>query len=135
MHKGKRAQWYHYGYGETGRAGADAGGAGRTGGHVPLFLRDALSPLKEYDARHGADLARTLYVYIQMGGSIAATADRLFLHRNSVGYRLQRVAEVSGLDPRDPHTRSLLFTALALTDPAFLESTRRPPEGTCREKG
>lgn len=84
-------------------------------------LHQVLAPLLEYDARTGSDLTRTLHVYVESGGSIAATAERLFLHRNSVGYRLQRIQELSGLDPRDRATRLVLLVAFALTDPGILD--------------
>ena len=80
-----------------------------------------LAPLEAYDARRDTDLLDTLRVYVKTGGNITTTAETLFLHRNSVAYRLLRIQEVSGLELRDRQIRSLLLAALALTDPAFLE--------------
>ena len=87
---------------------------------VSQGLRESLAPLEAYDAERGTDLVNTLYVYVQQGGNIAATAETLFLHRNSVLYRLQRIEEVGGIQVRDANVRGVLFTAFALADPAFL---------------
>ena len=97
-------------------------------------LGDAMAPLKEYDARHGADLAHTLVVFVHTGGNTAATAEALFLHRNSVTYRLQRIREVGGLDVRDPEIRRLLMTALYLADQGLDATTgRKSDEGERKE--
>ncbi len=87
---------------------------------VAQALRELLAPLETYDAKHDTDLVHTLHVYVQQGGNIAATAEALFLHRNSVGYRLQRIQEVRGLQLRDPEVRNQLLASLALANPSFL---------------
>ncbi len=86
-------------------------------------LHRALAPIIEYDARTASDLTVTLRTYVESGGSVAATAERLFLHRNSVGYRLQRIQELSGIDPRERATRHTLLVAFAITDPSMLTSS------------
>lgn len=88
---------------------------------VDVGLREALAPLLTYDDERGTDLAHTLVVFVQLGGNVAATAETLFLHRNSVAYRLQRIEEVCGLDVRDGKLRRLLTTALSLADPELLQ--------------
>ena len=88
---------------------------------VAHALRELLAPLETYDTKHDTDLVHTLHVYVQQGGNIAATAEALFLHRNSVAYRLQRIQEVGGLQLRDMEIRNQLLAGLALADPAFLQ--------------
>ena len=90
-------------------------------------LAALLAPLAGYDRRTGSDLARTLFVYVRSGGNLQATADRLFLHRNSVGYRLERIHDLAGLDLRDECTLRTLLVALSVTDPAALG--RHPTDG------
>ena len=82
-------------------------------------LHRALVPLLDYDARTGSDLARTLRIYVETG-SVVASADRLFLHRNSVLYRLQRIHDLAGIDLQDRASRLVLLVAFALTDPTLL---------------
>ena len=45
---------------------------------------------------------RTLRVYFATGANASEAADRLFLHRNSLLYRLERIQRLTGLDLKDP---------------------------------
>ena len=86
--------------------------------HVVGELQRVLRSVTDYDARTGSDLVGTLKTYVESGGNLASTADALFLHRNSVSYRLQRIQDMSGIDPRDPRTRRVLMVAFAVTEHA-----------------
>lgn len=77
-------------------------------------LREALRPLVQYDRERGADLVKTLVCYIQQQGNTLATAERLFLHRNSVLYRLSRIQEIASFDPRSPEAWETLQAAILL---------------------
>ena len=83
-------------------------------------LARVLAPVLAYDHDTGSDLLRTLRLYVETGGALQETADALFLHRNSVAYRLQRIQDLAGLDPRDSATRRALLVAFAVTGPASL---------------
>jgi len=58
------------------------------------------------------DLRATLVEYIQHGPSLPAVAKRLFLHPNTVAYRLARVRDLTGRDPKSPAGVAELFLAL-----------------------
>ena len=73
-----------------------------------------LKPLEEYDRQHNGDLIRTLTVYLECGGNSVRAADRLFLHRNSLRYRLARIQALLGMDPDDPDSRLTLGVAVLL---------------------
>jgi DNA-binding PucR family transcriptional regulator len=73
-----------------------------------------LKPLQEYDRAHYGDLVRTLGAYLRHGGNSTQTADALFLHRNSLRYRLARIRAITGLDPDDPDSRLALQVAVLL---------------------
>jgi len=91
-------------------------------GEVYRALHTILHPIAEYDARTSSDLGLTLRAYVHAGGNLNATAERLFLHRNSVAYRLQRIQDLSGIDLRDQETRLRLMVALAVADPSAFRS-------------
>lgn len=61
-----------------------------------------ISPLREHDRARGSDLVLTLETYFAAGTNASEAADRLFLHRNSMLYRLERISRLTGLDLRDP---------------------------------
>lgn len=59
-------------------------------------------------------LIETLASYFQHGSSIEATARALFVHANTVRYRLRQVAEISGFSPTDARDAFTLEIALVL---------------------
>jgi len=54
-----------------------------------------------------APLRETLAVFVGCGGSVARAAEALYVHRNTVRYRLRRVEQLTGLDLRRPEDRLL----------------------------
>jgi DNA-binding PucR family transcriptional regulator len=54
-----------------------------------------------YDARKGTTLLGTLETYLASGGNIARAASRLFIHRNTVVQRLERLRDLLGFDPHE----------------------------------
>ncbi|MGG5171491.1 PucR family transcriptional regulator [Pseudarthrobacter sp. J1738] len=59
-------------------------------------------------------LIETLGSYIELGHSLEATARELFVHANTVRYRLKRVCDVTGWDPLLPREAFVLQTALVM---------------------
>lgn len=59
-------------------------------------------------------LADTLSAYLSLGHSLEATARELFVHANTVRYRLRRVCDVTGWDPMLPREAFVLQTALVV---------------------
>lgn len=76
------------------------------------YYRDLLTPLVRYDSEHGGDLVKTLAHYVQQGGNATRAANSLFLHRNSLRYRLARIYALLGMDPDAPDARLALGIAL-----------------------
>ncbi|WP_194293545.1 PucR family transcriptional regulator [Actinomadura macrotermitis] len=62
----------------------------------------------------GAPLLDTLATYLEQGSSLEATARLLFVHPNTVRYRLRRVTELTGLAPTDGRNAFTLRIALVL---------------------
>jgi purine catabolism regulator len=81
---------------------------------LKAFASALLAPLEEHDVRRGSELVTTLDVYLQLGGALAQAAERLDIHRNTLSYRLGRIAELTGRDLNDPRTRFLLQVALGI---------------------
>jgi hypothetical protein len=76
---------------------------------------------------HSADLVTTLWAYLDNGRSLEATARELFVHPNTVRYRLKRVSEVIGWDATGPREALILQTALILGSIGTDAARRRPP--------
>ncbi|HET6312702.1 MAG TPA: helix-turn-helix domain-containing protein [Chloroflexia bacterium] len=73
-----------------------------------------IEPLRQYDREHHGDLLKTLSTYLRHGGNSVRTANALFIHRNSLRYRLSRVQALTSLNPDDPDARLALQIALVL---------------------
>jgi hypothetical protein len=73
-----------------------------------LVLGDLLA-LPEAESRPLLDTLRT---WTEAGGSTSACAAAMFVHRNSVSRRLQRIHELTGRDPQTPIGMAELFVAL-----------------------
>jgi len=87
-------------------------------------LRDqTITPLADYDARHDTELLATLRAFLVHDGSTTETADAMKLHRHTVGYRLSRVHEVSGLSPYESDGRERL--SLGIKAHEILDAERR----------
>ncbi|GEL21483.1 hypothetical protein PSU4_04370 [Pseudonocardia sulfidoxydans NBRC 16205] len=59
-----------------------------------------LGPLERHDAQRSTELVATVRAWLDAGGSTGAAARALHVHPHTVGYRLRRVAELTGLDPQ-----------------------------------
>ncbi|HEY2508296.1 MAG TPA: helix-turn-helix domain-containing protein [Streptosporangiaceae bacterium] len=62
----------------------------------------------------GTALLDTVMTYLEQGNSLEATARLLFVHPNTVRYRLRRVTELTGIVPGDGRGGFALWTAVVL---------------------
>jgi PucR C-terminal helix-turn-helix domain len=89
-------------------------------------LRDrTVQPLSDYDGEHDTELAATLRVFLCHDGSTTETAETMRLHRHTVGYRLARVHEVSGLSPYGSGGRERLSLGIKVLEILDAESRLR----------
>ena len=65
-------------------------------------------------AQNSAELLQTLRTYLECGRSLEQTAKALFVHANTVRYRLKRIYEEIGADATEPRTAFVLQVALLL---------------------
>jgi purine catabolism regulator len=76
------------------------------------FSEKLILPLVEHDREHGTALVQTLRTFLEVDGSVNATARELFLHPNSLRHRLKRVHELTGANPRVFRERVALAVGL-----------------------
>ncbi len=72
------------------------------------YCHPALSMLNQYDQENSSQLYQTLFVYIEKGCNIKLTSQCLYIHRNSLVYRLNRITEICRVDLSDINTLFLL---------------------------
>ncbi|MBX3065418.1 MAG: helix-turn-helix domain-containing protein [Anaerolineae bacterium] len=76
------------------------------------FCMTWLAELISYDNQQNSDLLDTLRTYFSNNGNTALTAKELRIHRNTLAYRLNRIAEITCLDLDDADVRLNLHLAL-----------------------
>ncbi len=89
-----------------------------------LFSERLLGPLADYDARRGAELLPTLKSFLACDGSWSACASQMFVHVNTVRYRIGRIEALTGRDLSALPDRVDFFLALRYsTGSAFARVT------------
>ncbi|MEU8273753.1 PucR family transcriptional regulator [Microbispora bryophytorum] len=83
-------------------------------GRVPA--RGPVSALRRHDALHDTHYVATLRAWLEAQGDLAAAAERLGVHANTVRNRLRRMSEVTPLDLDDPRKRLAMLITLAAED-------------------
>lgn len=84
------------------------GGLPRAG--VGMLARRALEPLADAEPV----LRETLEAYLETSGSTRAVCERLFIHRNTLSYRMRRIESLLGVDLEDGEVRAVLLLAFRL---------------------
>ncbi|MGW3493649.1 PucR family transcriptional regulator [Streptomyces sp. NPDC001020] len=96
----------------------------RSAGEAEAIVRNVLTPLLEYDAAHDARLTHSLRVFLEENRSWQRAAARLHIHKQTLVYRMGRVAELSGRALDTTHGVAELWLALEA-----YEATRIPGQG------
>ncbi len=100
-------------------------------GELRRFHDETVEPLVAYDEQYDTELVRTLESFLDADGNVAKTAEKLFTHRHTVRYRLDRVRELTGLDVSSTDGRERLSLGLK----AMRVLGIVPPGGPARERG
>lgn len=80
------------------------------------YYEKTIQPLITYDQKNDSDLSKVLWCYLKHNGSVKDTADELFVHRNTINYKLNRVAEILNLNLSSLDTRLQLTLGFMLQD-------------------
>ena len=80
------------------------------------YYSDVLEPLVRYDSLNNTDFIEFLNIYFECGSSVKITSERLFLHRNTVNYKLSKIQDILGCDLSDFNIKTELLIALKLKE-------------------
>jgi sugar diacid utilization regulator len=81
-------------------------------GELRRFFAETVEPLVKYDDQYETDLLNTVDTFLAADGNVAGTAQRLFTHRHTIRYRLERVKDLTGLDCSSTDGREKLSLGL-----------------------
>lgn len=84
--------------------------------HEPMqrFVDEILGDILEYDEKNHTQLIQTMWAYFGSDCNLQKAADKLFSHKNTVKYRLQRVEQLTGRDFDNKFQSLELFNALIM---------------------
>ena len=78
------------------------------------FANDVLSPIIQYEKKAHTQLMETLWAYFECDCNLQRTADKLFSHKNTVKYRLQRVEQLTGKSLSNRYQSQEIYNALMI---------------------
>lgn len=82
--------------------------------HKKALIPGGLYRLIEYDQSKGTNYAETLRIYLENSCNTQKTTQQLFLHRNSLSYRINRIEEILSMDLESANNRLILQLAFRL---------------------
>ena len=94
------------------------------------FFDETVAPLVTYDEQYETELVRTLETFLDADGNVARTSEKLFTHRHTIRYRLERVKELTARRLLHRRPRAPLMGLKAMRVLGIV-----PPGGPAHEKG
>lgn len=70
------------------------------------YCEKKLSPLEEIDRLRGTDYVHTLEVYLENGNDLLHSAQKMYIHRNTMINRMKKITSILGEDINDPKVRA-----------------------------
>lgn len=89
---------------------------GMKGFPARIFCPEGLMKILEYDETHQTELSHTLRTYLECNMNIAHASEKLFIHRSTFLYRIERILKISGMDIQNPEMRFWILTSYHLLD-------------------
>lgn len=80
------------------------------------YYKEILEPIETYDIINGTNLIEVLHIFFQCKCNVQETADKLYMHRNSIRYKLNKIEELLNKDLSDVAVRSQLTIALMIQE-------------------
>lgn len=92
---------------------------------IKRYCYENLGPILEYDKKHGMDLMGTLKCYFQNNRHLLKTSQELFIHRNTLLYRLSTIKELLKIDLDDAMIDLELFNSILIYE--FINLKNKKP--------
>ena len=81
-----------------------------------MLCHEKLLALNRYDAKHETDHVKTLRTYLDSHMNVVHSANKLFIHRSTLIYRLNKIKEILDSSLDDPDELLYLSLSLRLMD-------------------
>lgn len=80
------------------------------------YFDEVLGELSNYDKLNGTDYMQILYNYLKLNGSVQAVADRMYVHRNTINYKLKKISGILKRDFSQEENRVRAMLAFKVMD-------------------
>jgi purine catabolism regulator len=78
------------------------------------FFCEPLQRLIEYNQQTDKELVKTIAAFLECNGNLTETSNKLFIHRNTLKYRLERIRDITQIDLDDSENRLMLHLGLKM---------------------
>ncbi len=78
------------------------------------YYHPVTADLELYDVEHKTEFFETLLIYLECRRSIQKTCKKMYLHKNTVNYRIQRIKELFNIDYEDGQEVLFIYLSLKL---------------------
>ena len=95
---------------------------------LEVFYDSVLGRLQEYDEQNSSDLVKSLACFLEANGHWGDAAEKLYVHRHTLRYRMKRVEEITGRDLNQSQDRMEFWLALKAKE-LIDQSKRGKPAG------
>jgi purine catabolism regulator len=92
---------------------------------LEVFYDSVLGKLREYDEANASDLVKSLSCFLEANGHWGEAAERLYVHRHTLRYRMKRVEDITGRDLGSSQDRMEFWLALKARE-LVAQSGKRP---------
>lgn len=83
---------------------------------LKAFCDNTVEPIKEYDLVNDTNLYQVLKLYMKYNGSINQVAEELFVHRNTVNYKIKKIEQILNVNLADFKIRSEIIAGIIADD-------------------
>jgi purine catabolism regulator len=80
------------------------------------FCIDTIKPLIEYDKNNNSELVKTLKAYFECDGNMKKISEKMYMHYNTIIYRLQKIRDITAMDLENGDNRLNLQIAIKAMD-------------------
>lgn len=80
------------------------------------FYDQMVKPLEEYDEANQTDISQVMWCYLKNSCSVKDTSEQLFMHRNTINYKIHRAEEILDADLSQMETRVKMTLAFLVRD-------------------
>jgi purine catabolism regulator len=98
---------------------------------LEVFYDSVLGKLREYDEQNSSDLVRSLACFLEANGHWGEAAERLYVHRHTLRYRMKRVEEITGRDLGSSQDRMEFWLALKARE--LIDQSGKKQKGAPRD--